>query len=487
MTEPQALPRVFVSHSFYDATYCRAFVFALRAYGFEVWYDEDNLAAGGELRRVIESELQTRDLFVVMLSPAALNSPWVNDEIAAALQLSRAARMRLVLPVIAAPCGIPPALAALKRIEAAPGMPLDPRVAAQLAARALAAPDPVADVLAGRAITSARSRRQLRTQTIITAVTLVAIVLGGLAVYFVPKVINGHLAIDPTAIALSAGGGGWMVGRNGGLAHLSDGQWVAVQSSTHATLNAFAVSGPDDGWAVGDEGALLHCANGTCALTVGPVPTTLYAVAMVSASAGWAAGDRGVILRYAGGLWQQSSGPPGAGALRALGAVSADEVWAGGDGGSVYHYLGGAWSATPLPGALTHVTSISVLGDADVWLAGTRPNAQGSTDSVVERYVGARWTVMETLPAANLESLDMLSDSSGWAAGSGSGGGYEQPLLLGLAHGQWTLAPLPTGVVNTQAALVGVAFAGGDGWAAGSGGIILHDVRGTWTAYQQAD
>jgi hypothetical protein len=65
MANPAAVPLIFANHNHQDAAFCRAYVFALRGYGYEVWYDEHNLGPGGELRRVIESQLQTREYFAV--------------------------------------------------------------------------------------------------------------------------------------------------------------------------------------------------------------------------------------------------------------------------------------------------------------------------------------------------------------------------------------------------------------------------------------
>ena len=71
--------RVFVSHSHQDNAFCHAIVAALRDAGADVWYDEHNLGAG-RLGPTIERELRDRSVFVVIRSPAALRSQWVEDE-----------------------------------------------------------------------------------------------------------------------------------------------------------------------------------------------------------------------------------------------------------------------------------------------------------------------------------------------------------------------------------------------------------------------
>jgi hypothetical protein len=85
-----ANPQVFVSHSHADNAYCRAFVAALRsALGDDaVWYDEHNLG-WGNICRTIEHELERRQHFIAILSPAAVASDWVNDEIDALLGVER--------------------------------------------------------------------------------------------------------------------------------------------------------------------------------------------------------------------------------------------------------------------------------------------------------------------------------------------------------------------------------------------------------------
>src|SRR5689334_5381494 len=71
--------RIFVSHSHQDNAFCHVLVKALRGAGVDVWYDEHNMGSG-RLGPTIEREERERPVFVVILSPAALHSPWVEDE-----------------------------------------------------------------------------------------------------------------------------------------------------------------------------------------------------------------------------------------------------------------------------------------------------------------------------------------------------------------------------------------------------------------------
>ena len=118
MAEPLC---VFVSHSHQDNAFCHTIVAALRDVGADVWYDEHNLGVG-RLGPTIERDLRDRPVFVVILSPAALRSQWVEDETRWACGLQRQDFKRLIQPIIAAPISeddIWLFLQDFKRIEAA--------------------------------------------------------------------------------------------------------------------------------------------------------------------------------------------------------------------------------------------------------------------------------------------------------------------------------------------------------------------------------
>lgn len=90
-----AAVRVFVSHSHQDNEWCRPMVAALKAVGYDVWYDETGLKGGAAWVAEIQREVQARDVFLLVLTPEAWASQWVQDE----LQLAIATRRR-ILPVL---------------------------------------------------------------------------------------------------------------------------------------------------------------------------------------------------------------------------------------------------------------------------------------------------------------------------------------------------------------------------------------------------
>jgi hypothetical protein len=91
MTEPN----IFISHSSADKLWCRGFTDALRSSGYDAWYDELGLSGGATWIATIERELHGRELIVVILTPEAWSSTWVQDEI----RLAEALRRRTVVLV----------------------------------------------------------------------------------------------------------------------------------------------------------------------------------------------------------------------------------------------------------------------------------------------------------------------------------------------------------------------------------------------------
>jgi hypothetical protein len=80
---------VFVSHSHRDNAWCRQFVPLLQQAGLDVWYDEKGLSAGAAWISVIEKELQSREIFLLILTPDSWQSEWVQREIQLAMVTKR--------------------------------------------------------------------------------------------------------------------------------------------------------------------------------------------------------------------------------------------------------------------------------------------------------------------------------------------------------------------------------------------------------------
>jgi serine/threonine protein kinase len=103
------LPRIFISHSSRDNDFGTKLVQDLRhALGNDdaVWYDSyGGLQGGMSWWNTIKQELRARDTFIVILSPDAIESKWVNDEIDIAWYLHNTVGKRII-PVVYRPCDI---------------------------------------------------------------------------------------------------------------------------------------------------------------------------------------------------------------------------------------------------------------------------------------------------------------------------------------------------------------------------------------------
>ncbi|HEX6817218.1 MAG TPA: tetratricopeptide repeat protein [Ktedonobacterales bacterium] len=122
-------PRVFISHSSADHEFGLELERRLkRALGDEtaVFYDHDGgpsgLIGGDEWQKRIERELVSRNVFVVILSPKALESPWVEKEIRLALSYAIGSRSVFVPLLQQAVEQIPPFIATYQYVSFLPAV-----------------------------------------------------------------------------------------------------------------------------------------------------------------------------------------------------------------------------------------------------------------------------------------------------------------------------------------------------------------------------
>lgn len=88
-------PRIFVSHSHKDNDWCRPFVEALKRQGLDAWYDETGMQGSQAWVATLEKEVESRDIFLLVLTPDSWVAPWVQREFQLAL-----ATGRWILPVV---------------------------------------------------------------------------------------------------------------------------------------------------------------------------------------------------------------------------------------------------------------------------------------------------------------------------------------------------------------------------------------------------
>lgn len=99
MTRPE---EVFVSHAVADEKFVDRLVSTLRRHDIVAWYSATDLVGGMQWQEEIGAALNRCDSFIVVLSPAALESMWVKRETYYAL-----AQVRLfekIIPVLYREC-----------------------------------------------------------------------------------------------------------------------------------------------------------------------------------------------------------------------------------------------------------------------------------------------------------------------------------------------------------------------------------------------
>lgn len=112
-TARNAVPQIFVSYSHVDQKFSMRLVEDLRAVlgDSAVWYDtlgtsDSTLNYGSAWWESIQEEIRTRNVFIVILSPDALKSEWVQREMALALEQSQRGAKHL-LPILYRDCVLP--------------------------------------------------------------------------------------------------------------------------------------------------------------------------------------------------------------------------------------------------------------------------------------------------------------------------------------------------------------------------------------------
>ncbi len=103
--------KVFVSHSSNDKTFVDRLVDDLAKRKIPVWYDRFDVRIGDSIPNRINDGIATARYFLIVLSPAAIVSRWVREELNAALVRQINLGGTFLLPLLYEDCEIPPLLA----------------------------------------------------------------------------------------------------------------------------------------------------------------------------------------------------------------------------------------------------------------------------------------------------------------------------------------------------------------------------------------
>ena len=97
----QAL-KVFISYAHKDKTFAKKLAGESEGQGMKVWWDFDSLKGGQDWQKEIERGIKGCDFFLTALTPDAVNSEWVGNEI---LYASNA--QKTIIPLHLKKCDIP--------------------------------------------------------------------------------------------------------------------------------------------------------------------------------------------------------------------------------------------------------------------------------------------------------------------------------------------------------------------------------------------
>ncbi|HRY97850.1 MAG TPA: hypothetical protein P5550_02225 [Bacteroidales bacterium] len=147
------------------------------------------------------------------------------------------------------------------------------------------------------------------------------------------------------------------------------------------------------------------------------------------------------------------------------------------------------WAKQELPGleGRWKLIDIDMVSPSSGWAAGnyyaTEGTWRGGTAGLILRFDGTSWKSVALPPVEGhwwLRSLCFLSENEGWAVGSDG----EQGLILHFAQGKWSREILPE-IAQKEWDLYGIyMLSGGEGWAVGGAGqkgaILLQRTGGHW-------
>jgi TIR domain len=89
----------FLSHSHVDAPFCQRLALELRNLGIAVWLDEDSMTLNDTIPGTVSTQIAHCRVFIVVLSPAAVRSKWVELETATAIALHKEIVVALAEPL----------------------------------------------------------------------------------------------------------------------------------------------------------------------------------------------------------------------------------------------------------------------------------------------------------------------------------------------------------------------------------------------------
>lgn len=450
-----------------------------------MWLDQLDIAPGDLWDVAVERALIGSPLLLVILSPASVASPNVQDEVSFALS-----KQRRIIPVLYRDCEIPYRLHRFQYVDLKSDyvrglgdLLRNLQVKGGLEAeKSLSHTE--RRVIKGRA--GDGGKYWTKAVFIFLGVLIVATLLYWLWQGTRPRWRPQTSGTGETlhSVAFTTLQSGWTVGDKGTILHTEDGglTWKPQTSGSNRTLLSVTFATSRSGWAVGVEGTILHTEDGGTHWTpqtsgaptelptapVGTVmPATLRSVTFTTPLSGWVVGDSGALLHTedGGGTWKRYVTNDGVW-LYAITFSTTQYGWAIGHGSLRTDDGGYSWKPWDI------LSSVGGVLDCNAIVFPTPQRGWMICGYILHTDDGGNgWHLQrngldETLDRApSLNSMAFLTPRSGWIVGNA--GTILHTEDAGIS---WKKQTSPTGVN-----LLSVAFpTPNSGWAVGDHGTILH-------------
>lgn len=311
--------------------------------------------------------------------------------------------------------------------------------------------------------------------------------------------VDSPVQTDLYAVNMITENDGWIVGRDGVMMRWNGNEWVVVNSlpPTAGHLQAIKMVSPASGWAVGGGGftnsADIFQWNGVSWTAVTPLTTnSLNAVDATATNDAWAVGYNGVILHWDGADWTAVSSPTTR-ELLDIDILTPTDGWAAGRYGVILHWDGSSWTEIASPTGVD-LYDVAMITADDGWAVGwtfyTEPlaapndrekemadNSQSNFEinayySVILHWDGSAWTEFTTISGEQLEAIDMVSPTDGWAVGWSEVAPYDYEGKIRHWNGTtWASTPV-TATTQLHDITMNTAV---DGWIVGDNTILHWD------------
>ena len=336
-------------------------------------------------------------------------------------------------------------------------------------------------------------------------------------------------------VALTSAGEGWAVGAAGTILRLNGSGWTIAPSPTKLDLFGVWFASPGSGWAVGGYGGdrvALYWDGATWtpapfAPTGEMPPGSPNAPRAISGWGDnlWMVGERGVAFQWLDDRWVWRGRVVNKD-LRAIQMVGPREAWAVGGQreelsttSEAAHLVNDVWLPVVMPtvfGQQVNYTALHFVSADEGWAVGEYYDvANGDFRGVIVHYTAATGWRLESVSAAPMTGVTMLSRRDGWAVGWRYGLYGPSAIYLRYVDGVWFPAPGTASVeplaidavgnggwavgyagamlrldgsawhavgLEANNNLRGVAFDGATGWAMGAGGVILKHEGTAWAS-----